>query len=213
MNKTDRFQGWLKRLRSRFRRHVRDDLRNKGKLNSKAGCGPVQTLGKDRHEACGMGDEFIAIHRDKSGKILDYYDSRFHRHKSIVNVGLPLAASLLGGLGAAAFTYGGIGTGTTAVTTSDTKLETQISRLNCTPTRVTTTVTNDTLQQDIIFSHATDAGLTGTAVAVTETGVFDASGTTDNAMLWRQVFGAITVNWDNNDSLEMILKTQMKQGS
>src|SRR5271157_17361 len=200
----------LQRLKRCFHsKHVRDDKRTRIKtrtlLRLKGGSG--------RRELFGLGDEFIAIHRDKHGKILDYYDSRFHPHKSIVNVGLPLAASLLGGLGAAAFTYIGIGTGTNGVTTGDTKLQTQISRLNCTPTRVMTTVANDTLQQDIVFSHAADAGLTGISVAVTEVGVFDASGTTDNAMLWRQVFGAITVNWDNGDSLEMTTKTQMKQGS
>jgi hypothetical protein len=208
MNKTDRFHSWLQRLKQSIHKpkHVRDDKKNL-----------VQTLarkpGDPLLQSLALGDEFVAIHRNKHGKVLDYYVSRGHRHKSIVNVGLPLAASLLGGLGAAAFTYVGIGTGTTGVQITDTKLEVQISRLNCTPTRVNTTVTNDTLQQDVIFSHATDAGLTGTAVAVTETGVFDASGTTDNAMLWRQTFGAMTMNWDGGDSLEMITKTQMKQGS
>ncbi len=208
MKETSEFRRLLQRLKQSVHKpaHVRDDKKSLLKqMARKPGDPLLQSLA--------LGDEFIAIHRNKHGKILDYYDSRFHLHKSIVNVGLPLAASLLGGLGAAAFTYVGIGTGTAGVTTGDTKLQTQISRLGCTPTRVMTVVANDTLQQDVVFSHATDAGLTGTAVNVTETGVFDASGTTDNAMLWRQTFTAMPMNWNNDDSLEMITKTQMKQGS
>ena len=45
------------------------------------------------------------------------------------------------------------------------------------------------------------------------TAMFNSSGTTDNAMLWRQTFTAISCNWDQGDTVEMICKTQIKQGS
>ena len=160
-----------------------------------------------------ISDEFILIHKDKNGKVLHYLDSRKWKHDSIVDVGMAIAAALLGAVGSpAAFTYIGIGTDSTGVQVTDHQLGTQKSRLSCTPTRITTSVTNDTLQLDVIFSHANDAGLTGTD-SICETGVFNASGTTDNAMLWRQTFTAISCNWDQGDTLEMICKTQVKQGS
>jgi len=160
-----------------------------------------------------ISDEFILIHRDKNGKILHYLDSRDWEHDTLTNIGMQLAAKRLGNVDSVAqFNYIGIGTGTTPANAAQTNLETQQSRLSCTPTVVTTTVTNDTLQLDIVFSYANDNGLTGTD-AITETGVFNASGTTDNAMLWRQIFTAINCNWDDGDTLEMICKTQIKQGS
>ena len=175
--------------------------------------GEKQLVKLSNKESYSIIDEFILIHRDKNGKILHYLDSRDWEHDTLTNIGMQLAAKRLGNINTTAeFNYVGIGTGTTPANAAQTNLETQKSRLSCTPTVVNTTVTYDTLQLDVVFSHANDAGLTGTD-SICETGVFNASGTTDNAMLWRQTFTAISCNWDQGDTLEMICKTQVKQGS
>lgn len=122
----------------------------------------------------------------------------------VTNAGLAGAAGRLMGSGSpAAFTYIGVGTGSTAASASDTALQTELataglSRANGTVSLVTTTVTNDTAQTTNTFS------VTGSE-AVTESGVFNAS--SSGTLLCRQVFSAINVV--SGDSLTITWKVQM----
>lgn len=90
------------------------------------------------------------------------------------NAGLAEAAGLLGNTGSpAAFTYLAVGTGTGAHDATDTTLDTEttgsgLARASATVSRVTTTVTNDTLNLSKAFS------VTGT-VTIGEQGTFNAS--------------------------------------
>lgn len=130
----------------------------------------------------------------------NYSDSKVIKNL-VTNAGFAGVASRINGAGSeAAFTYLGVGTGTTAANAADTTLETEIadsglSRAAATCTRVTTTVTNDTAQLDKTFS------VTGTK-AVTECGAFNAS--SSGVLLGRQVFSAINVV--DGDSLQITYK-------
>jgi hypothetical protein len=175
-------------------------------------------------------DEIRIVHKDKNGKVLSdrVVNAGFWnrllcklglKHNSMTNIGFAqTAAWILHDVDADHSVYAncdwiGIGTGTTAADPTDTGLETQKSRLAGVGTRVTTTVTNDTAQLVATFSHANDAGLTGT-MAITEVGVFWASGTGTGVMLLRQVYSpADNCNWDAGDTLTVTVKIQVKQGS
>jgi hypothetical protein len=119
-------------------------------------------------------------------------------HNIVTNTGLAGCASRLNGAGSeAAFTWIGLGTGTTAAAVGDTTLETDITtgggeRSDATPSRVTTTVTNDTARLIETFNFTS-------TFAVTESGVLNAGAS--GVLLSRQVFSAINV--DNDDSLEI----------
>lgn len=107
----------------------------------------------------------------------------------VTNAGKAAAAGLLTGDITNYFDYIAVGTGTTAAALTDTTLETEtatsgLSRAASTNSRVTTDVTNDTAQFVKAFS------VSGT-VAVTESGVFDASSA--GTLLARQTFSAINV--------------------
>lgn len=88
----------------------------------------------------------------------------------ITNLGKKEVARLAVNVGSGtAFTYLGIGTGTTAFTAADTALETPLGdRASVTPTLVTTTVTDDTAQLSNSFA------ITGTNT-ITEVAIFNAS--------------------------------------
>lgn len=122
---------------------------------------------------------------DKDGNLKD---ERLIKN-TITNAGLAQIALLAGDVSAVPFTYLALGTGTTAAAATDTALETETSasgleRAAATVSRVTTTVTNDTLQLLKTFTS-------GATVAITECGIFnDASVGT---MLGRQVFSAVNV--------------------
>lgn len=121
----------------------------------------------------------------------------------VTSAGKAGVASRINGAGSeAAFTYIAVGTGTTAAAAGDTALQTELaasglSRAAATPSRVTTSVTNDTAQLVLTFT------VTGTA-AVTESGVLNAS--SGGVLLARQVFSAINVV--NGDSLQITWKFQ-----
>lgn len=121
----------------------------------------------------------------------------------VTNAGFAGVASRINGAGSeAAFTYIGMGTGTTAAAVGNTTLETEITdsgleRANSTASRVTTTQTNDTAQLVNTFS------VTGTK-AVTESGVLNAA--SSGVLLCRQVFSAINVV--NGDSLQVTWKVK-----
>lgn len=131
-----------------------------------------------------------------------YQYAKTARNK-IVNAGLALKAGLNNGSGSPTTpTYIAVGTGTTAVSASDTALVTEtassgLTRAAATVSLVTTSATNDTSQWLKSFS------VTGT-VAVTESGVFNASST--GTMLCRQTFSAVNVV--NGDTLQITWKIQ-----
>ena len=90
----------------------------------------------------------------------------------IVNVGLAGYASLIINGGQAVFKYGQVGTSVSAVTATDTALNTPTNdaRVAGTQTRVTTNVTNDTVQNVYTITM-------GTGATITECGDFDGAGT------------------------------------
>ena len=132
---------------------------------------------------------------------LGHYASKMTVKNLITNAGFAGAASRLGGSGAEAiFNYIAVGTGAVAASVSDTTLGTEtaasgLSRVAGTMSRVTTTQTNDTSQATTTFS------VSGT-VAVTESGLLNAS--SGGVLLCRQVFTAINVV--NGDSLAITWK-------
>ena len=95
------------------------------------------------------------------------------------------------------------GTGTTSPVAGNTALETAAaeSRTDGTATRVTTNVTNDTYQVAGTITCA------GTAKAITEVGLFDAS--TVGNMLMRATFDAINVSV--GDSIAFTIKVVFDQ--
>lgn len=133
---------------------------------------------------------------DKDGNLKD---KRLIKN-TITNAGLAQIALLAGDASAVPFTYLALGTGTTAAAATDTALETESSasgleRAAATVSRVTTTVTNDTLQLLNAFTA-------GASAAITECGIFnDASVGT---LLGRQVFAA--VNLVSSDVLTVTYK-------
>lgn len=122
---------------------------------------------------------------DKDGNVKDKREVK----NTITNAGLAQIALLAGDASAVPFTYLALGTGTTAAAATDTTLETETSasglaRAAATVSRVTTTVTNDTLQLLKAFTA-------GASAAITECGILnDAS---DGTLLGRQVFSAVNV--------------------
>ena len=121
----------------------------------------------------------------------------------ITNAGRAVISGLINGSGSpAAFTYIAVGTGTTAASTSDTALQTELatsglSRAAGTVSIITTTITNDTAQVTHTFS------VTGSQ-AVTESGLLNAS--SSGTLLCHQVFAAINVV--NGDQLIVTWKIQ-----
>lgn len=109
----------------------------------------------------------------------------------IVDAGLAGLASRINGSGSEnAFTYLGIGTGTTAANAANTGLETPLTdsgltRQAATCSRTQTTVANDTAKLSYTW-----ASITGSK-AVTEVGAFNAA--SNGTLLGRQVFTAVNV--------------------
>jgi hypothetical protein len=118
----------------------------------------------------------------------------------ITNTGKAGAASRLNGAGSeAAFAYIAIGIGATAANATDTTLGSEITtnggqRAAATPTRITTTVTNDTARNVVTFTF------TG-AFAITEAGCLNAASV--GVLLNRQVFTAVNVV--ASDSLQITI--------
>lgn len=122
---------------------------------------------------------------DSNGNVKDKREIK----NTITNAGLAQIALLAGDASAVPFTYLALGTGTNAAATTDTQLQTETSasglaRAAATVSRVTTTVTNDTLQ----LLHAFTAGA---SAAITECGMFNAASV--GTILGRQVFAAVNV--------------------
>lgn len=108
------------------------------------------------------------------------------------------------------FEWIAIGSGNTAPSTSDTNLVDPFIRAAATGTRVTTSATNDTAQLVYVFASGKPAGLNGTSTgsrAIEESGVFNTSSAGD--MLCRQTFGALNIDWNGGDSLQITWKIQI----
>jgi len=121
---------------------------------------------------------------------------------TITSAGLAQIALLAGDATAVPFTYLALGTGVTAANISDTTLQTEtaasgLARAAATVSRVTTTVTNDTLQLLKAFTA-------GASVAITECGMFNDP--TTGTLLGRQVFSAVNVV--TNDILTITYKVK-----
>lgn len=120
----------------------------------------------------------------------------------VTNAGKAEVAALIGTDTASdgtTFDYIAIGNGTTSETASDTALENENQRAAAVGSRVTTSVSNDTLQL------VKDAFTFGSSAAITESGVFNAS--SGGTMLCRKTFSAINVTSD--DTLKVTWKIQV----
>ncbi len=116
----------------------------------------------------------------------------------VVNAGKAAVANLLAtNSGPLCFGYVGIGNGTTAAAATQTDLlgATKIRQAADTIERVTTNVANDTYQATTIFDIES-------TIAITESGVFDAS--SSGNMLCRQVFNPI--NLESGDQVTLVWK-------
>jgi len=127
----------------------------------------------------------IKLELSRDGNVIESREVK----NTITNAGLAQIALLAGDASAVPFTYLALGTGTDAAAATDTTLKTETSdsglaRAAATVSRVTTSVSNDTLQLSKAFTSAASA-------AVTECGIFNAS--SDGTLLGRQVFSAINV--------------------
>ena len=164
----------------------------------------------EKKENLGLADRMILVCRRKDGSVKWIIDTKDFPGNSMAKTGMAQVAGLiLTDVGGTAFDYVGIGTdGTTAESADHTDLQTPVKRKAGTGTRVTTTFTNDTAQ--LVATFAAADGLSGTT-AVAEAGVFTAASA--GVMLFRKIFTAKNVNWDDGDTLEVTAKCQMKQGA
>ena len=133
---------------------------------------------------------FLEIRDNRTKKLL-------RRVKNIVvNAGLAQVALLLTSGSAEHLSRACVGTGTAAAAATDTDLGAQVDFQTPTPTRVTTSVTNDTAQ--FVSVHTAPVG----GWAITEYGIK----TNANVLFNRVVFAAI--NLAQGNELEMTYKIQ-----
>jgi hypothetical protein len=180
-----------------------------------------------------MIDSIRVTVRDKNGKIKSDHiinNGRWHRflckiglaHNSITNNGMAACAALIGNVASApaAFQYVGIGSGTVASGATDAWLGSATCVASATSiTRVSTTVTNDTLQLVYTFGSTAGGGsLTGT-YSVDEVIVANGSGTTGfsasgtHIALLRQVYTPVdSCQFSQGDTIAVTVKIQVKQG-
>lgn len=113
------------------------------------------------------------------------------------DAGKAITTNLVSGIGGTVPKYVGIGTGAGPSNSTATALTTEVETRSGTnaPTRVTTTVTNDTIQV------VNTVSITATR-AITEVGLFDAS-STGNALI---LSGITTNNLSNGDSFQLTFK-------
>lgn len=121
----------------------------------------------------------------------------------IVATGLAHIASRMAGTAQASMGWMELGTGTTGELVGNTLLETYIvgSRTATTPSIVTTTQTNDTVQHVAEFAPGIGTG------AVTEAGIFNVVTQNTGTMLNRITFAV--VNKGANDSLTLTWKIKI----
>lgn len=134
--------------------------------------------------------------KDVNGKVKDKWTVK----NAVMNAGFAQLALLAGYATAVPFTYLAVGTSSTAVAPSQTTLVAEVvdsglARASATVSRVTTTVTNDTLQ--LFYSF----GATGSKT-IEEVGVFNAS--SSGTMLSRALTGTKTLA--NGETYEITYK-------
>lgn len=165
----------------------------------------------EKKDKFGMHDRVILVCRRKDGSVKWVIDTDKDplKSSSISKFGMAQVAGLiLTDVGGDGFDFIGIGTDNTAESKDHSDLVASVKRKAGTGTRVTVTETNDTSQ--IVTTFAAADTLSGTD-AICEAGVFTlvAAG----VMLFRKIFTAKSVNWDDGDTLEVTAKCQMKQGA
>jgi hypothetical protein len=131
-------------------------------------------------------------------------DGKIKQEQTIENLvvtgGLGFITDRMQGTGSAVMSHMGVGTTNTAPATAQTTLSAEIgTRASVTPTRVTTTVTNDTAQYVATFAAGNATG------ALVEAGLFNASSA--GTMLSRVIFSVI--NKGALDSLDITWKIQL----
>jgi hypothetical protein len=168
------------------------------------------TEGQEKKEQLGLSDRVVLVCRRKDGSIKWETDTaKEGKGHSMAKTGMAQVAGLiLTDVGGTAFDFVGIGTSTAAESADHTDLQSPVKRKAGTGTRITKVFTNDTAQLVATFSSAD--GLSGSH-DIAEAGVFTAASA--GVMLFRKIFTAKTVNWDNGDTLEITAQCQMVQGS
>ncbi len=164
-------------------------------------------------QSFGMHDQIILVCRRKDGSIKWKTDTETDPMKSnsIANLGMAQVAGLILTDQEAAldkFDFIGIGESNAAENAAHTDLQTPTKRKTATGTRVQTTVANDTAQLVCTFSSGDT--LSGTD-SIQEAGVFTLAAA--GIMLFRKIFTAKSVNWDDGDTLEVTAKCVMVQGA
>jgi hypothetical protein len=143
------------------------------------------------------------LKRAGSDEFVDVWDKP--KKNLIVNAGIALVADLISNASASSpsyFTHGRIGSDDTAPANGDTDVGTQLGNSEAvTPTRITTTVTNDTAQ--FVSSHACVGG----PWSVKEYALANAS--SSGTILNRITFSTITLATD--DVLEFTYKVQIQR--
>jgi len=150
-------------------------------------------------DSVGMKGAIEVVVFDADGNVKQIYEN----HNTIINMGLPTVAGLMGGLsGYTAFGYIGIGTVNGTPSATDTGLNGggEVFRAVTTNSLVTTTVTNDTLQMVASFTFTA-------SYTFYEAGVFNSSGVGTGTMLAEASIGTITVN--SGDGLQITWKIQV----
>lgn len=164
--------------------------------------------------------------RDKDGNIKSHHflnRGLWHRllvkmglaHNSITATGMAAIADLIDGISApASFTTLAIGTGITNDAVANTALQTEKKRKTCTPTRVTTTQTNDTCQWSTTFSVSDTTPTNDSTDAIDEVGIENGTPGTLLLHIAGSNYGtADTCNWSTGDTYTLTIKLQIKQGS
>lgn len=129
---------------------------------------------------------------DAQGKVKEQ-----HEKNLVVSTGLAFITSRMENAAAAVMSHMSIGTSATAAQPSDTALLAQVARVALdSTTRVTTSVSNDSIQYVATFGPGVGTG------AITEAGVFNASSA--GTMLCRTVFSV--VNKEAADSMAITWK-------
>jgi len=108
------------------------------------------------------------------------------------------------------FDYIAIGSDNTAPSTANTSLAGEAIRAAAVGTVITTSADEDTAQLVYTFSSGVPGGLNGTSTgtqAIDESGVLNAA--TSGDLLCRQTFGALNIDWDGGDSLQITWKIQV----
>jgi len=122
---------------------------------------------------------------------------RQEEHNLVVNTGLAFLTSRAVGTAQGVMSHMAVGTGSAAAAGTQAVLTTESARVALgTPTTITTSVTNDTIQYSAIFSAGTGTG------TLTEAGIFNAASA--GTMLARTVFASsigkaaldtLTITW------------------